>query len=184
MKELRLEYRSPEELADNAANYKMHPRAQMVALDSIIGKVGWAGAALYNERTKRLIDGHARKGVAMKKGGKIPVLIGDWSEEEERLILATLDPVGQMYQRLESQYADLTSGLDKAGAEMAKSLEEAVQDLQPPAEDSGDIDLGDGEIEEKEATVIFRVILPKASAQKARREMRELAERYGGTVMA
>lgn len=81
----------------------------------------------------------------MKKGGKIPVLIGDWSEEEERLILATLDPVGQMYQRVESQYADLTSGLDKAGAEMARSLATAVEKIRPP-KTSDDVSPPDEEV--------------------------------------
>jgi len=57
---LRLEWRTPEELADNPANWRQHPESQTKALAGAINEVGWAGAALYNERTKRLIDGHAR----------------------------------------------------------------------------------------------------------------------------
>ncbi|MGD0076083.1 MAG: DNA methyltransferase [Candidatus Binataceae bacterium] len=57
--------------------------------------VGWAGAVLYNERTGRLIDGHLRKRIA-KKGEKIPVLIGSWSEEEEAKILLMFDPIAAM----------------------------------------------------------------------------------------
>lgn len=47
------------------------------------------------ERTKRLIDGHARKELFAGKG-KVPVLIGSWDEATEKKILATLDPLGAM----------------------------------------------------------------------------------------
>lgn len=92
---LRLEWRTREELEDNPRNWRQHPNAQLLALRDIIAEVGWAGALLYNERTGRLIDGHARKKIA-KKGEKVPVLVGSWSEEEEKNILLTLDPIGSM----------------------------------------------------------------------------------------
>ncbi len=53
----------------------------------MLNEVGWAGALLYNETTGRFIDGHARKKVS--KGKKVPVLIGKWTEEQERKILLT-----------------------------------------------------------------------------------------------
>jgi len=94
-KELRLEWR-------NRASSKTIPKTggsiptdQLLALRDIIAEVGWAGALLYNERTGRLIDGHARKKIA-RKGEKLPVLVGSWTEEEERKILLTLDPIGSM----------------------------------------------------------------------------------------
>jgi hypothetical protein len=83
---LRLEWRDPEVLEDNPKNWRRHPRAQATALQGVMTEVGWAGAALYNERTGRLIDGHLRKKIA-KKGEKIPVLIGSWNEEQEAKIL-------------------------------------------------------------------------------------------------
>src|SRR5260370_41634912 len=90
---LRLEWRSPAELAANPANWRRHPETQIAALTDVITEVGWAGACLYNERTGRLIDGHARQKIALAQGtDKVPVLIGDWTEEQEAKILATLDP--------------------------------------------------------------------------------------------
>jgi hypothetical protein len=94
-KELRLEWLNRAELKDNPKNWKQHHNGQLLALRDIIAEVGWAGALLFNERTGRLIDGHARKKIA-KKGEKIPVLVGSWTEEEERKILLTLDPIGSM----------------------------------------------------------------------------------------
>lgn len=94
---LRLEWRSPAELAENPHNWRTHPPAQVAALTDVIAEVGWAGACLYNERTGRLIDGHARRKVALEQGSElVPVLVGDWSEEQEKKILATLDPLAAM----------------------------------------------------------------------------------------
>ncbi len=94
---LRLEWRSPAELTENPANWRRHPESQLSALSDAIGEVGWAGACLFNERTGRLIDGHARKKVAHDRGDElIPVLVGSWDEATEKKILATLDPLAAM----------------------------------------------------------------------------------------
>ena len=86
---LRLEYLDPAELEANGRNWRLHPPGQLLALKDVVAEVGFAGALLYNARTKRLIDGHARK--ELFAGQKVPVLIGEWSEEQERKILLTFD---------------------------------------------------------------------------------------------
>ena len=95
---LRLEWRTPEELADNPLNWRRHPQRQNEALAGVIAEVGWAGACLFNEKTGRLIDGHARKELPASSlvDGKLPVLIGSWTPRQERMILATLDPLAAM----------------------------------------------------------------------------------------
>jgi hypothetical protein len=93
---LRLEWLDPAQLADNPANWKYHPPEQRAAFGELKSKVGWAGAALLNERTGKLLDGHMRKGMTASEGAPVPVLIGSWDEEQERLILASLDPTGWM----------------------------------------------------------------------------------------
>jgi hypothetical protein len=102
---LRLEYLDPAELESNPANWRDHPQRQLNAIEDVISEVGWAGALLYNERTKRLIDGHARK--EKFQGKKVPVLIGSWTEEEEKKILATLDPIGAMGEANQAALAEL-----------------------------------------------------------------------------
>src|SRR5690348_5228782 len=81
---LRLEYREPSELAENPANWRQHPASQVRVLSDVIAEVGWAGALLFNERTGRLVDGHARRYLPkhLLVGGKVLVLIGNWSEEQ------------------------------------------------------------------------------------------------------
>jgi hypothetical protein len=92
---LRLEWWDAKDLQDNPHNWRRHPPAQEAALRQLLAEVGWAGAALYNERTKRLIDGHLRKHV-LRKGEKIPVLVGNWTAEQELKILLALDPIASM----------------------------------------------------------------------------------------
>jgi DNA modification methylase len=119
---LRLEYRDAEELKDNPSNWRKHPAKQLTALRDVIAEVGWAGAVLYNERTKRLIDGHARKEVS---AGKIPVLVGNWSEEQEKKILATLDPLGAL---AEVEYEKLEALLKEVETE-SDALAQILEDL-------------------------------------------------------
>ncbi len=92
---MRLEWLNPADLDDNPANWRLHPEAQSRAIADVIDAVGWAGALLFNERTKRLIDGHARKELFAGKG-KVPVLVDSWDESQEKTILATLDPIAAM----------------------------------------------------------------------------------------
>ena len=94
---LRLEWWNPKDLEDNPLNFRGHPHSQDAALTDALDTVGWAGSLLLNERTGRLIDGHERKRIAIKKGvKKVPVLVGAWTEEEERQVLLTFDAIGAM----------------------------------------------------------------------------------------
>ena len=127
---LRLEWRSPAELAENPANWRRHPANQIAALTDAVAEVGWAGACLYNERTGRLIDGHARRKVALEQGAeKVPVLVGDWTEAQEAKILATLDPLAAMAEvdgaALDALLRDVQTGSEALGA-MLTGLAEAA----------------------------------------------------------
>lgn len=121
MPPLRLEYRDPATLAANPANWRRHPPAQAAALKAALGEVGWAGALLYNETTGRLIDGHLRQTVA--SGEQVPVLVGSWTEEQERLILATLDPLAAMAQADGDALIALLGSLDVQDRALADMLE-------------------------------------------------------------
>jgi len=88
-----LEWLPAAELAEHPANWKHHPAEQLTGLSGLLDQVGWAGALLKNERTGRLLDGHARRTISADRG-PLPVLVGDWSEEQEKIILAYLDPTG------------------------------------------------------------------------------------------
>lgn len=123
---LRLEYRDANELADNPANWKRHPRTQVKAQEKLIEEVGWAGAALYNETTGRLIDGHMRKMISSGKG-KIPVLVGNWTEEQEEKILATLDPIGSMALAEKDRLKELIADIEAPSRQLKMTLDEVAK---------------------------------------------------------
>lgn len=127
---------SPDQLVANPLNYRLHPKFQQDALLGTINQVGYIRSVTVNERTGFVVDGHLRVLLALRTGQKkIPVEYVDLSEEEERLILATLDPL---------------AGLAVADAEMLEDLlgsieteDEAINEmLAQLAEDAG-IDFGD-----------------------------------------
>jgi ParB-like chromosome segregation protein Spo0J len=129
MPELRLEWRSPAELAENPANWRRHPESQLSALTDIIAEVGWAGACLFNERTGRLIDGHARRKVALEQGAdKIPVLVGDWDEATEKKILATLDPLAAMADTDAAALEQVLREIQTGSEHVAAMLDELAKD--------------------------------------------------------
>jgi hypothetical protein len=134
---LRLEYVEAQSLQDNPSNWRTHPAAQLDALKDVLQEVGWAGALLYNERTGRLIDGHARKKISQGKE-KVPVLVGNWTEEQEKKILATLDPIASMAE------AD-TAKLDALLREIQTDSQPIQEMLATLAADSGILDNGNGQ---------------------------------------
>ena len=90
---LRLEWIEAGSLTENPGNWRRHSQEQLQSLRELLDDptVGWAGACLFNERTGRLVDGHARREMVDPKT-PMPVLVGNWSEEAEAKILATCGP--------------------------------------------------------------------------------------------
>jgi DNA modification methylase len=140
---LRLEWRSPAELTENPKNWRRHPTHQIAALSDVIREVGWAGSCLFNERTGRLIDGHARRKIALAQGcEKVPVLIGLWDEAQERMILATLDPIGALAEADTAQLTALLGEVSTGSEALAKLLEElAVNNGIVPPEPQGQVEV-------------------------------------------
>lgn len=88
-------------------NWRIHPDSQAAALGGLLSEVGFVQAVIVNLRTspewgaeryvKTLIDGHLRVALAKKHGeAKVPVAYVDLNQSEERTVLATFDPVGEL----------------------------------------------------------------------------------------
>jgi len=107
---LRLEWVDPRTLTPNPKNWRRHPQMQMNALSSVLDDVGWAGALLFNEKTGQLIDGHARRDLPNVK--EVPVLIGNWTPEQEAEIIATLDPIAYLAETSSRTLAELINEVD------------------------------------------------------------------------
>lgn len=87
------------DIIPNPRNWRLHPQSQQEAMAAILGDVGWVQRIIVNRTTGHLLDGHLRVAQAAERGEMVPVLYVDLSEDEESLVLATLDPLGAMAER-------------------------------------------------------------------------------------
>jgi hypothetical protein len=88
---------APDQLLANPRNWRVHPRRQQIALASVLDQVGWVQRVIVNQRTGHVVDGHLRVALAISRHEPaVPVVYIDVSEDEEMLILASLDPLAHM----------------------------------------------------------------------------------------
>ena len=88
---------APDKLIAHGSNWRTHTATQRSALTSVLSEVGLVQSVVVNTTTGRLIDGHLRVELARAQGQPtIPVVYVELSEDEERLILASLDPIAAM----------------------------------------------------------------------------------------
>jgi hypothetical protein len=83
----------PAELIANPRNWRGHPRHQHDALSGLLGEVGWVQQVIVNRTTGRLVDGHLRVELAAGRGERVPVVYVELTEDEEALVLVSLDPL-------------------------------------------------------------------------------------------
>jgi DNA modification methylase len=108
----------PTQLLANPRNWRTHPGPQRDALRGSLSEVGWVQQVLVNRASGHVVDGHARVEEAISAGAAtVPVLYVDLTDEEEALVLATLDPIGAMATTDEAKLAELLAGIsvDDAG---------------------------------------------------------------------
>ena len=87
----------PDELVPNPRTWRSHPAEQQRALAGALGEVGWVAEVLVNRTTGHVVDGHLRIELALARHETtVPVMCVDLSEDEERLVLASLDPLAAM----------------------------------------------------------------------------------------
>lgn len=87
----------PASLLANPQNYRIHGQHQQGVLHGVLQKVGFVQSVIVNDVTGHIIDGHLRVHMALKNNvSHIPVTHVELSEEEERTILASFDPIGSL----------------------------------------------------------------------------------------
>ena len=101
---------APENLLANPMNWRVHPALQQEAVAAALDQVGWIQRVVVNTTTSHVIDGHLRVALAITKGEKsVPVSYVKLSPDEERLALATFDPLGTLAVADQSLLKDLLS---------------------------------------------------------------------------
>lgn len=120
-----LKWMKAKDIANNPMNWRLHPETQRQAVKEFVSEVGWAGVLLYNKATKRLIDGHLRKSISDPES-EVPVLVGEWTEAQERKILAVLDPLGSIAQQDDQMFADLAKEIEFKSHDLQALIEEQL----------------------------------------------------------
>jgi DNA modification methylase len=103
----------PEELTAHPDNWRVHGAVQTAALASVLGEVGLVQGVIVNKTTGHLLDGHLRVELAKAEGQPtVPVVFVELSEEEERVVLASLDPIAAMATADRTKLSELLAGIE------------------------------------------------------------------------
>lgn len=132
----------PDELVPNPANWRKHPLKQREAMGGAFEEVGWVQPVIVNRTTGRLVDGHLRVRLAIAHGEtEVPVTFVELTEDEERLALATIDPIGDLAQRGADELHDLIGTLTLTDDDLSAFLgtldKQALGDIAGTAEHRG-----------------------------------------------
>jgi len=118
----------PALLAANPLNWRTHPETQAEAIAGSLGAVGFVDAIKVNIRTGHILDGHERVRLAAERGvALVPRLLVDLSEEEERLVLATFDPIGALAQADDVVLAALLAETETEEPALRQMLDELAE---------------------------------------------------------
>ena len=142
----------PADLVPNPRNWRSHPADQQRALTGALSEVGWVAEVLVNRTTGHVVDGHLRVELALARHEPtVPVTYVELSDDEERLVLATLDPLAAMATAEKDALAALLADLTPADGALATLLAELAEqhglrrpilgdpDEVPPVPDEADV---------------------------------------------
>lgn len=119
---------APDQLLANPRNWRVHPEHQQEALAGALSEVGWVQRVIVNRQTGCVVDGHLRIALALRHNApSVPVLYVDLTEEEEAIVLATLDPIGAMARTDQAKLEELLADLGSASPIAAKVTEGLIQ---------------------------------------------------------
>jgi len=106
---------SPDQLLANPFNFRVHTALQEKALGGVLREVGIVQNILVNRTTGHVIDGHLRIAISISEGQpKVPITFVELTQDEEKLVLATFDPIGAMAGKDEEIFKSLVDGMDDA----------------------------------------------------------------------
>src|SRR5688572_27383319 len=134
----------PADLVPNPRNWRSHPPEQQRALAGALGEVGWVAEVLVNRTTGNVVDGHLRIELALARDEpSVPVTYVELSEDEEQLVLASLDPLAAMATAEQEQLAALLAGLEPADDALRALLDDLAREYHLDALRTGLVDPDD-----------------------------------------
>lgn len=116
---------APDQLLANPMNFRVHTGDQASALVGGLNTIGWVQNIVVNRTTGHVVDGHLRIRQAMARGEPmVPVVYVELDENEERIALATLDPIAAMARTDDDMLAELLAQVEVEDAALAEFLDE------------------------------------------------------------
>lgn len=145
----------PSELLANPFNFRVHSTEQGRALDGALDEIGWIQRVVVNRLTGHVIDGHLRVTRAMRRNeSTVPVIYVELTENEERIALATLDPIAAMAGTDNDLLAELLAQVEATNEPLLEFLQALTP--QSPGGEGGD---GGGKSKPEEAITVWGEII-------------------------
>lgn len=123
---------APDQLLANPLNWRRHPKEQQDALEGMLRTVGWVQRVIVNRTTGHVVDGHLRVELALRRGEPtVPVLYVDLTVEEERVVLAAIDPIGGLAETDQAMLDDLLKGMVTGDEQLDALLDSLRSEPEP-----------------------------------------------------
>ena len=135
-------YESPENLLANPENWRIHPKYQQDVLKGVLDEVGWVQNVIVNRITGHIVDGHLRVQLALRENQtEIPVVYVELNPDEERKILALIDPIGGLATTDQEMLNDLIAQIETDNEAIQELLDDLADltDEDPPVEGEDEV---------------------------------------------
>lgn len=143
---------NPFDLLANPDNWRIHPEHQQKNLESLLDEVGYVQSVIVNRRSGNLVDGHLRVMLAIRREEpEIPVDYVDLTDDEEKLALATLDPITDMARANSYLFQQLLEQVSTGNPALMEYLDQfaqeigAVPSIEGTKDKDGSRELGEGD---------------------------------------
>jgi len=139
----------PANIMLNPENWRVHTEMQKQTLQGALEEIGWIQQVILNKTTGRLVDGHLRVELAVRnKETEIPVVYVELSVNEEKIALATIDPISALAETDQEKLDELIGLINTENDELLEFLatleSEPLIDEEPGAIDDDEMPDTDG----------------------------------------
>lgn len=157
---------NPKQIKLNPLNWRLHPWAQHSAMLGALEEIGWVSDVIVNKRTGNLVDGHLRVQLAKAQKAKaVPVSYVDLSEDEERVVLATFDPITGLADLDRGKFEELLEGLHLDSEGLNEMLSNMAQEYGVATGQGETMDFG--QFNNADPTLQYRLIVDGMTLSEA-----------------
>ena len=128
-------FESPDQILANPQNFRHHPKHQKDALNGVLDEIGWIQDVIVNQTTGHLIDGHLRVELALQKGELVPVKYVELTEHQEKIALASIDPLSALAEQDAGILDDLLNDIGETGNTFLDEFLDGLMIEQSPLDD-------------------------------------------------